>query len=121
MLQVPKVHRYMTGWRIDVSYDGEGFTTIDSREENFCSKNYTNGANNDCGELTTRSFNVPITTAKVIKLVQTREDSCGTYCIHMSGFDVYGDSPNIICKNTHRMQRSSPFKYPCILLIIYNS
>ena len=119
-MYVPKVHRYLTGWRIDASYDGTGFTTIDSKEELFCFKNYTNGVNIDCGELTIRSFKVPITTAKVIRLVQTKQDSCGTYCIHMGAFDIYGSSPNIICQNTHQTYQVSLFKYSFVLLIITN-
>ena len=103
--------RYMTGWKIDASFDGKTFTTIDSKEENFCTKNSIYGANVDCGEKTTRSFNIPITNAKVIRIVQTKPDIMGA-------FDIYGNPSNVICPNTHQTCRTSLFKYTFILLII---
>ena len=77
-----------------------------------------NGVNIDCGEKTTRSFSVPITNAKVIRIVQTKPDSCGTYYIHMGAFDIYGNPSNAICPNTHQTYRTSLFKYSFVLLII---
>lgn len=121
-MQVLRSNRYMKGWKIEASYDGVGFATIDSKEENFCFKNYSHDIFIDCGELTTRSFNVPITTAKVIKIIQTKPDSCGTYCIHLSGFDIFGERPEIICQNTNRMcRRSVTITYMITLLILFNS
>ena len=118
-IQYLKGKRYITGWRIDASFDSKTFTTIDSKEESLCLKNYTSSANGDvdCGEKTTRSFSVPITNAKIIRFVQTKPDSCGTYYIHMGAFDIYGNLSNVINLNTHQTCRTSLFKYSFILLV----
>ena len=121
-MQVKRGLRFMTGWRIDASFDGKRFTTIDSKDESFCFKNYTNQFGHiNCDEFTSRSFDVPITTAKVIRLVQTKEDSCGTYCINMNWFDIYGNPSNAICINTCQTCRNSRMKLSLILFIIIDS
>ena len=117
-MQVLYPNRYMTGWRIDASYDGTNFTTINSKEENFCFKDYPHGNVIDCGEITTRSFKVPVTTAKKIRLVQTKADSCGTYCVHLSTFDIYGGSPELICFTHSKYRRNYLVCFIC--LVIYS-
>ena len=82
--------RFPKGWNISVSYDGSDFTTIDSRTEDLCKTNWTNGGDIDCGELTDRIFSIPRMTIKKIMLNLTIPGSCNTYDLHICAFDVYG-------------------------------
>ena len=93
-LQVPYATRFLTGWNIEASYDGSKFTQIDTHNENFCYKIYDHDDVKDCGELTQRIFDIPLTTAKSFKLVMTKQDSGGTYQMEFSGIDFYISSPN---------------------------
>ena len=111
-IQIKAGNRYMRGWNLSVSYDNISFTVIDTRNENFCAVNitYDNNPAIDCGELTTKTFYVPLTTAKAIKLCSTTKDSSGTYALHFVGFDIFATQSQgelldqSKCKTTHSMK-----------------
>ena len=114
MLQTTAKRRYLKGWKIEVSNDGISYMKIDEREENFCFENITNGNFIDCGVLTNRAFSIPVTTIKNLRLIMTKQDSCGTYNLELTGFDVFGtlSNHNIYCTN----QLSQHMIHPTILL-----
>ena len=84
--------RYLTGWQFEISYDGNYFTVVDEKDENFCSTNYTHDGVIDCGTNTARTFPIPISSAKSVRLSMTKPDSTGTYQMELSGIDFYIDS-----------------------------
>ena len=98
-LQVPYATRFLTGWSIETSFDGSQYTQIDKHEEDFCQTIYEHDNVKDCGELTERTFDVPITTAKKFKLTMTKKDSGNTYQMEFSGIDFFIASSNhdLIC------------------------
>ena len=111
--------RFPRGWNISVSYDEIGFTTIDTRAEDFCRKNYTdsNNGNVDCGELTDRTFSFPRMTIKKIKLILTVPNSCNNYDLHINAFDVYGTT-NIKGQCTCKCKRKPHIMLVFVCLII---
>lgn len=94
MLRLKQKQRFLKGWKVEGSYDGNTYMTIDEKNENFCLKTYEHNKYLDCGELTIRAFNIPPTTVKNLRITMTQKDSCGTYWFHFGGFDVLGALPN---------------------------
>ena len=89
-IQIPQVI-YLTGWQFEVSYDGSFFTIVDDQKETkFCSTDQIteNGIIN-CGELTTRTFEIPLSTAKSLRISMTKPDSSNSYRMEFSGVDFY--------------------------------
>ena len=102
-LQVNNKTRYMTGWNFEASYDKNKFTIIDQNSENFCPKSWAHDNVIDCDGTTARVFNVPITTARSIKITMTKPDNCNPCLIELSFFDIFMTSPryNYLCEYIH--------------------
>ena len=89
--------RFMTGWDIDISNYGDSFSSIDHKNEDFCFNKVATGNGYDCAEKTTRTFSVPISSARKIKLWMSKPDPFGTYWLSPSHIDFYLSEINNIC------------------------
>ena len=78
--------RYFTGWNLMVSIDQQSYAVIDDKDEHFC---FGRTSGNDCNETTTRTFNVPISTANSTKITMTKPDSRNSYWFQPSNIDFY--------------------------------
>ena len=78
--------RYFTGWNLMVSIDQKSYAAIDDKDEHFC---FGQTSINNCNETTTRTFNVPISTAKSTKITMIKPDSKDTYWFQPLNIDFY--------------------------------
>ena len=67
--------------------DSPSFPAIfDDKDEHFC---FGHTSENDCDNVTTRTFDIPISTAKSTKITMTKPDSRNSYCFQPSNIDFY--------------------------------
>ena len=78
--------RYFTGWNLMVSIDQHTYAIFDDKDEHFC---FGHTSENDCDNVTTRTFDIPISTAKSTKITMTKPDSRNSYCFQPSNIDFY--------------------------------
>ena len=110
-IEVVYSQRYLKGWNLETSMNGEYFEILDSKTEKFCFSDYIHEDYIDCGETTSREFPTQTKMAKYVKLVQTDRDSCNSYAFHMSTFDIFG------YLNVENICEQSITQYSSIILV----
>ena len=111
--------RYMKGWNISVSSNGNKFDVIDARKENLCDKEASATGGTDCGETTDKIYNIPTVKARKIKLEPTVLGSFNTYDIHICAFDVFGTTKGDYLQHSCNISMKSNFFSICFIIIMF--
>ena len=90
-LEIPVNLRFMTGWKLEGSNNNSTFTELYSIETDLCTIIKNNQfCSRDCGSLTIRTFSCSPGVFKYYRFSMVKPDSCGTYDLALSKFDLFG-------------------------------